>query len=236
MATKIYLRRGTLAELQNVVLESGEPAWTTDTHAFYVGDGVTSGGVFIEGAGAGVTSLNTLINAITVQGAGGVNVTEVGQAIIVSGADVGTYVDSLNNLTGDITASGAGIIEVTISGQYVMITGTETDDVDSLNALVGNVTISGVGGTVVDVQGQIITISGGAGETEFNALTDTPASYAGSRYRTVRVNAAEDGVERGGLATASGAHHQEHSVRVLHQVGDGLVIPLSITQGVNRHQ
>ena len=42
LKTKIKLRRGTAAELANVVLELGEPAYATDTKKFVLGDGNTS--------------------------------------------------------------------------------------------------------------------------------------------------------------------------------------------------
>lgn len=47
MVQKIYIRRGTKAELDSIVLEAGEPGWATDTKEFYMGDGTTSGGIFI---------------------------------------------------------------------------------------------------------------------------------------------------------------------------------------------
>lgn len=43
----IKLRRGLRSELATIVLNSGEPGWTTDTHQLYLGDGVTLGGILI---------------------------------------------------------------------------------------------------------------------------------------------------------------------------------------------
>jgi len=45
---KILVRRGTSAERLQVVLDDGEPAWDTDYLQFFVGDGVTPGGVPIS--------------------------------------------------------------------------------------------------------------------------------------------------------------------------------------------
>lgn len=42
---KILVRQGTDNERRNIVLNSGEPGFTTDTKRLYVGDGVTTGGV-----------------------------------------------------------------------------------------------------------------------------------------------------------------------------------------------
>ena len=53
MSNKIQLRRGTDAARGTVVLDSGEPGWSTDTKKLYVGDGETYGGVLVTGAGAG---------------------------------------------------------------------------------------------------------------------------------------------------------------------------------------
>ena len=49
MAQKIQLRRGTHAARTSVVLDVGEPAYTTDTKQVFVGDGVTAGGVPLGG-------------------------------------------------------------------------------------------------------------------------------------------------------------------------------------------
>lgn len=42
---KILFRQGTDNERLNVVLNSGEPAFTTDTKRLFIGDGVTTGGI-----------------------------------------------------------------------------------------------------------------------------------------------------------------------------------------------
>ena len=52
MVNKIQLRRGTNAEREAVILDSGEPGWTTDTKDLYVGDGETLGGNLVTGVKA----------------------------------------------------------------------------------------------------------------------------------------------------------------------------------------
>ena len=52
MVNKIQLRRGTDAAREAVILDSGEPGWTTDTKDLYVGDGETPGGNLVRGVGA----------------------------------------------------------------------------------------------------------------------------------------------------------------------------------------
>lgn len=47
MSQKIQLRRGTNAARQSVVFDMGEPVFTSDTNALFVGDGVTAGGVSV---------------------------------------------------------------------------------------------------------------------------------------------------------------------------------------------
>ena len=49
MSQKIQVRRGTDAERQLVVFDQGEPVYTTDTKEFYIGDGVTAGGIAVKG-------------------------------------------------------------------------------------------------------------------------------------------------------------------------------------------
>jgi hypothetical protein len=63
----IRVRRGTDAQRLTVVLQDGEIAWTTDTQEFYVGDGVTLGGVFIGPSTGAFVPLtrNLTINGVT---------------------------------------------------------------------------------------------------------------------------------------------------------------------------
>jgi hypothetical protein len=63
----IRVRRGTDAQRLTVVLQDGEIAWTTDTQEFYVGDGVTLGGIFIGPSTGAFVPLtrNITINGIT---------------------------------------------------------------------------------------------------------------------------------------------------------------------------
>ena len=42
---KLLFRRGTDTERQSVTFALGEPGFTTDTKRFFVGDGVTTGGI-----------------------------------------------------------------------------------------------------------------------------------------------------------------------------------------------
>lgn len=63
----IRIRRGTDAQRLTVILQDGEIAWTTDTQEFYVGDGVTLGGVFIGPSTGAFVPLtrNLTINGVT---------------------------------------------------------------------------------------------------------------------------------------------------------------------------
>lgn len=51
MSETIQLRRGTNAQRETVIFASGEPVWTTDTKALYIGDGTTTGGNAVGGGG-----------------------------------------------------------------------------------------------------------------------------------------------------------------------------------------
>jgi hypothetical protein len=44
---KLQVRRGTSAERMAIILDDGEPAWDVDLEQFFVGDGVTLGGIAI---------------------------------------------------------------------------------------------------------------------------------------------------------------------------------------------
>ena len=161
MPTKIYLRRGTNSELQAVVLESGEPGWTTDVKRLYIGDGTTSGGIFVGGFGTGVDTVNSLFGDVTLSGGSGIIITVSGQVITIAETAGGLDVDSLNALTGVVNLVGGTGIAVTVSGQSIVIDEEAGGaDVDSLNGLIGVVTISGVGTITVSLDGQKIVVSG----------------------------------------------------------------------------
>lgn len=59
---KILLRQGTDSERLNVVFNSGEPAFTTDTRRLFIGDGATFGGVLagnlFKGTVTNITSVS----------------------------------------------------------------------------------------------------------------------------------------------------------------------------------
>lgn len=58
---KILVRQGTDNERQNVIFNSGEPAYTTDTKRLFIGDGVTIGGILagnvFKGSTTNITSV-----------------------------------------------------------------------------------------------------------------------------------------------------------------------------------
>ena len=58
MSHKIQFRRGEDEERGTVVLDSGEPGWSTDTKKLYVGDGETYGGVLVTGALCDLETVN----------------------------------------------------------------------------------------------------------------------------------------------------------------------------------
>lgn len=139
MSTKIYLRRGTQAEIQAIIPEMGEPVWSTDTGDLYVGDGATSGGIWV--AGPGVQELNGLEDAVTLLGGSGISVTISGQYIIIDEEAGGLDVDSLNALTGNVVLIGTGNVDITESGQNILISGMlhaathENGGVDEMNVV-----------------------------------------------------------------------------------------------------
>ena len=64
MSVKIQVRRGLDSQRQLVVLADGEPAFTIDTKKFYIGDGLTAGGIEITGSGSGGTVLQTASDTV----------------------------------------------------------------------------------------------------------------------------------------------------------------------------
>lgn len=55
----LLLRRGTNADRLLITPAEGEPIYTTDTKMFYIGDGVTAGGIEVGPGGGGTLTVNT---------------------------------------------------------------------------------------------------------------------------------------------------------------------------------
>lgn len=63
---KLIVRQGNNTDRKKILLDSGEPAFTTDTHRFYVGTGILSGGVVVgnkyQGSSTDVTGFTSAVN------------------------------------------------------------------------------------------------------------------------------------------------------------------------------
>lgn len=60
--TKLLVRRGTNSDRQTVVLDLGEPGFTTDTQRLFIGDGATPGGIVTGNKFLGTVSTPTSIS------------------------------------------------------------------------------------------------------------------------------------------------------------------------------
>ncbi len=144
MSQKIQFRRGLLSESTAIVLDQGEPAWAVDTKQFFIGDGVTAGGILISGGSAqvsssvGVTGIsitggNSITGRVIFTGMGSISVFQENQTIKISGAST------------SISSSNGGVTGISITGGI---------------SISGAVSITGLGGIEVFQNGQIIQISG----------------------------------------------------------------------------
>ena len=145
----LEFRRGTYTQLQGITPASGEPIWTTDTHALYVGDGVTPGGRAVSGSGGGGTSTNTVTNFTVYEtltlgpyAAGGNTVNlavtqDSNQKLLITDADV--IINQALEVAGDFIVSSNGIQafnsgDVIPVNDQMRIIGQGTDIVDFLNS------------------------------------------------------------------------------------------------------
>jgi hypothetical protein len=69
MSAKYQYRRDSDAQRRTIILDTGEPFFTTDTKKLFVGDGVTVGGIFIGPRYKGSIQLVSGQDYITVTGA-----------------------------------------------------------------------------------------------------------------------------------------------------------------------
>jgi hypothetical protein len=97
----IRIRRGTDAQRSTVVFEMAEVAFATDTEKFYIGDGVTPGGILIDDQ---TLSYNAATNTITTADGNTVVLTNIPTL-----AQTTTWDTAYNNMvvsatiTGDVT-------------------------------------------------------------------------------------------------------------------------------------
>jgi hypothetical protein len=119
----IRIRRGTDAQRAPVVFELAEIAFTTDTHKFYIGDGITAGGILIDDQSL---SYNAATSTIT---------TADGHTVVLSNIPTLTQIahwdDAYNNtilsasITGDVTKTlslnqrDGGAVSVSYTDTYV---------------------------------------------------------------------------------------------------------------------
>ena len=80
-AATLRLRQGTNSDRLLITPATGEPIWVTDTKKFYIGDGITSGGLFMS--------------PITILGSGNIIVSTVSGVSTVSATQNGPYTTGL---------------------------------------------------------------------------------------------------------------------------------------------
>ena len=123
----IRIRRGTDAERATVVFEMAEVAFATDTEKFYIGDGVTPGGILIDDQ---TLTYNSSTNTIT---------TADGSTVVLSNiptlSQIGSWNTAYNNMvvsasiTGDVTKTlnlnqqDGGTVSVSYTDTYVYTQG-----------------------------------------------------------------------------------------------------------------
>lgn len=165
----LQLRQGTNAERLTVTPLSGEPIWTTDTKALYIGDGTTAGGVLITG---GQYTLPTASTSTL----GGVKVganLSIDQNGVLSATAVPLSAATTSTLGGvrvgaGLAIDGNGVLSASggsSMGNFVF-SGTQVATTVSMVLLAdtGNTIFSNpFGSVIVGTSGNAITVNGNAG-------------------------------------------------------------------------
>ena len=138
MATKIYLRRGTRAEILGIVPEEGEPVWATDTEALYIDDGVTSGGVFSAIGAHASSHEDGQSDEISITGLAG------------ESAELASHklVKSANAVLGHVIVESASLIDVDGDGKLTLGAHASTHQ----NGGSDEISVSGLSGLLADNQ------------------------------------------------------------------------------------
>lgn len=188
----IQFKRGTNADRTSITPASGEPLWTTDTKAFYIGDGSTPGGILVSAAGDvkgpasstdnhvaffnGATGKIIKDSGLTLSG------TNTGDQIITftaSGDATGTST-STSTLAPSLTITGIRSKPIpTLSSGFLKYDGTNWvfDNSSYLTTAVTSISFSGTGLTpitgstgAVNVSGTLNVSHGGTGASTLTGV------------------------------------------------------------------
>ena len=170
----IRIRRGTDAQRASVVFELAEIAFTTDTHKFYIGDGLTPGGILIDDQSL---SYNAATSTIT---------TADGHTVVLSNIPTLTQIahwdDAYDNtilsaaISGDVTKTltlsqrDGGTVSVSYTDTYVHTQGAPSASwaiTHNMNKY-PSVTIVDSGNNTVE------------GEIVYNTLNSLTVNFSGS--------------------------------------------------------
>jgi hypothetical protein len=169
----IRIRRGTDAERATVVFEMAEVAFATDTEKFYIGDGVTPGGILIDDQ---TLTYNSSTNTITTADGSTVVLTNV-----PSIAQIANWDTAYNNMvvsatiTGDVTKTlnlnqqDGGSVSVSYVDTYVHTQGSPSASwfiIHNMNKFPS--------ATVVDSGGNIVE-----GDVVYNTLNSLTINFSG---------------------------------------------------------
>jgi Major tropism determinant N-terminal domain len=138
----LQIRRGTAAQLANIVPASGELIFTTDTQQLYVGNGVQVGGLPVAYTGNGVITASGFYTTGVVSAAGNI----ITSSNIVT---TGTTISSNIATTGIISATG----NITTAGNIVTTGTTISSNIATTGIIsaTGNITTAGTSSRYMDV-------------------------------------------------------------------------------------
>jgi hypothetical protein len=188
----IQFKRGTNADRTSIMPASGEPLWTTDTKNFYVGDGITAGGILIAGSGD-VTgpSSSTNNHVVFFSGTSGKVIKDSG--LTLSGTNTGDQTitfTAYGDATGTSTSMSSLAPSLTITGimskpipalstGFLKYDGTNWvfDNSGYITTAVTSISFSGTGLTpstgstgTVNVNGTLNVSHGGTGATTLSGV------------------------------------------------------------------
>jgi hypothetical protein len=218
----LRIRRGTDAERQAVTFAEGELIYTTDTKLLYVGDGTTAGGILAGGGGSGIGGLEELIDDLSPQlggdldlnnqeifGTGSIDITGSITADVISG---GLFVGDGSGLT---NLPGSGIVEG--SNYRINILGSDSSIMIDTN----NISISAAEINATDVNAN----------DQFTVGNDTSSlrsSIFGNNSRGLHINSVIVNNENAGLLVLNRA--STGSLDVPEAINDNSIIYSTVNQ------
>ena len=182
MGNKIQFRRGTNTQRLTVTPDEGEPIWTNDSQAFWIGNGSTIGGIAISGDFYNDSNISSRLNN---------NILNLSSHIYNVSTDIYTNMSSkIENISaGECNTSNLSSRVSNLSSKVLI----NIQKLSNTSSRLYNHIVNVSSDIYINMSSRLNNISSGA--TTWLQLTDTPSVFTGHAGKYVKTNISENALE-----------------------------------------